>query len=370
MKRKFPCVQKTVVHKLVHNKNNAHFGNGDHKCIKCGKNYTRKSSLQRHLKNSKCQKTLDNLHNLDGAKCANRIILESQQNHLESFSDELESQMTHFAPNDNLNAPENHKMCKKLVKNNENMEISDSKMCKKLVKSPYMCEFCGKSFSRNSNWNRHVKNFCKAKRKYDKSVHEEMDQLKSEILMLQEKYEELDGKNSSYANHSHNANHSNNTNTQTQTNSHNKTINNYNIYHFGKEDMSHISDSHYKAILSTGFMAVPHLINKTHFSKNISHNHNVFISNLRSKFARIYDGKNWVVSDRTEVINKLYEDKRDILESKFGELTDEMTTFANDRFRRFLSKNESDSEIQNVKNDITKMLYNKREIPIDTIRDQ
>ena len=82
----------------------------------------------------------------------------------------------------------------------------------------------------------------------------------------------------------------------------NNQQNNYiNIVPFGKEDLTKLTDNECKIILKKCFNSVPALVEKLHFDKDHTENHNIYISNMRDDFVLVYDGKIWKLKNRTEI---------------------------------------------------------------------
>lgn len=144
------------------------------------------------------------------------------------------------------------------------------------------------------------------------------------------------------------------------------TQNNFKITAHGKEDLSHMTNTDYKKILNKGFKSVPGLVEHVHFNKNNPENHNIYISNMRDNYVLIYDGENWKVEEKDVVLQKLIEDKSDILIEKFDELIENLDEYTIKKFRRFLNEKDDDATILNIKKDLKKILYNNKQIPEKT----
>ena len=100
--------------------------------------------------------------------------------------------------------------------------------------------------------------------------------------------------------------------------------NNIKLLAFGKEDMTHIVDELYKKILNRGFKSVPTLVEHVHFNKNKPENHNIYISNIRTNYVLIYDGIDWKLKEKDDILQQLMDDKTAILTDKFEELLTEL----------------------------------------------
>lgn len=233
------------------------------------------------------------------------------------------------------------------------------------------CNYCGKEFTRKDNLMRHIDGYCKIKRENDRKMEDLMDKL----IKLEENFRKIEGEmvdlkkeNSEYKRQLQIGN----INNGTQNINNGNQINNYiTILPFGKENTTTITDKEYQRIMIRGFNSVPELVKKIHFDKNHPENHNVYISNMRDKYVLVYDGKNWELNDRDDALQQLYEDKTDILETKFEELLEKLDDNTIRMFKRFLKKKDDDcEEIQLIKKELKKILYNNRKIIEETKKTQ
>ena len=65
-------------------------------------------------------------------------------------------------------------------------------------------------------------------------------------------------------------------------------------------------------------MSVPSLIKEVHFNPNVPENHNIYISNIKNKYAMVYDGTRWEIKDQDETIDKLIIDQEYAIEEWIG----------------------------------------------------
>ena len=73
----------------------------------------------------------------------------------------------------------------------------------------------------------------------------------------------------------------------------NQTINNnFTILsHKQQPDLSHLTNSDYLKIMNRGFNSVPKLIEAIHFNPDKPENQNVYIPNIKTKYAMVWNGK-------------------------------------------------------------------------------
>ena len=149
------------------------------------------------------------------------------------------------------------------------------------------------------------------------------------------------------------------------TNISNKVINNnlnVSINSFGNENLSHITNNDYKKFLTGFFPGFIQFIEKVHFDENVPENHNISITNLKSKYIYIYDGDKWISKERNETIDNFIAKKYNLLVHKFDELGENKIIDEKviEKFNKF-SINYQDKEAQkNTKNDVIMMLYNNK----------
>ena len=206
--------------------------------------------------------------------------------------------------------------CDKIVNTNcnDNIEIyrqyniinsKINKLTKKSSKNK--CEFCNSTLANRSNLLKHIDNNCKEK----KILIIERDKLKFAYdLLKQNKNIIITTQNKSQI-----INNTNNTNNI--TNNINITNNNLTlqINPFGKEDLSHITLEDYKKCLEQRFPGLFEYIKLVHLNKDVPQNHNILLTNQRSKFIKVYkDGK-----FKTEYKDEIIED---ILNKNMGRLED------------------------------------------------
>ena len=140
--------------------------------------------------------------------------------------------------------------------------------------------------------------------------------------------------------------------------------NNIKILAYNKTDMTHLKDKDYIKFLSHSNFCVPHMIKKLHFDPRKPENHNIYISNLKNNFVMVYNGNQWNIRDRNEVINDMIEDNTNILEDKIEDWLEKGKQYPHimKKFNRYLEKKENDIVIDKIKQEIKFILYNNREI--------
>ena len=199
----------------------------------------------------------------------------------------------------------------------------------------FICKFCNKFFNYKSNLYRHQKHYCNEKNNY-----EELDIKDKKIKELEEQVDKL--KRSQHVTYNNNI-----------------TL----IAHNKSPDLSHLTDNDYLKIMNRGFSSVPKLIEAIHFNPEKPENQNVYIPNMKNKYAMTWDGRKWNLSNTENVIDDLYDDNSNILIDKLEKLEElDPNCKVVRKFKRFLEKKEDDLIMNKVKDDIKLLLFNSKNV--------
>jgi hypothetical protein len=146
---------------------------------------------------------------------------------------------------------------------------------------------------------------------------------------------------------------------------HNAPVNNFYLTGYGKEDFSKIDRDDLLKGMRMGFNSTLTLIDTVHFNPKYPEFHNVYISSMKNKYAMMYDGNDWTLVMKDDLIDKLYDDKRNYIEENLEEFLESLTKSQVDALHRWMDADESHPYIQKIKNDIKLLLYNKRRLITD-----
>jgi hypothetical protein len=158
-------------------------------------------------------------------------------------------------------------------------------------------------------------------------------------------------------------------NNNTQNNTQNNLIV---INPFGKEDLSHVKLQDYKNYLNSFFPGFIKYVEKVHFDENAPQNHNICLTNLRSKYLSIHDGDKWITKEKNDVIDKLIIKKHNQLADKCEELEEKKEINKNilENFEEFCESFKDKEAQKSIKTDLITMLYDNNGKIINQIKNK
>ena len=240
-------------------------------------------------------------------------------------------------------------------------------------KHKYHCKYCHKGFTTDNSMYRHMKHTCKVKKDLDskkdkilerlikleddnKLIKQENNKLKKEIKKIKKSKLSTTIKKIT-----------NNNNNKINNGTINKgTINNNIVLiGYGKEDLAKIDKKDILKSLKKGFYSTIQLTEAVHFNPKYPEYHNVYISNIKDKYAMMYDGKEWTLTRKAELIERLYENKRDYIEDNMDEFIESLSQSQTRALERWLKTDDNHNKIKEIKDKIKLLLYNKRDIIIN-----
>src|SRR5690606_27490223 len=102
-----------------------------------------------------------------------------------------------------------------------------------------------------------------------------------------------------------------------------------------------------------------------HFNPDHPENHNVYISNIKTKYAMVHDGIKWNARSKTDTVDRIYDDKKAIIEENLDEHKNSLSVSRQNAINRWLGTDENDPKITKVKEDLKLLLYNNRDMVIN-----
>lgn len=131
----------------------------------------------------------------------------------------------------------------------------------------------------------------------------------------------------------------------------------------GKEDMSKIDHNDMLNIMKSGFNAPVMLTELVHFNPKYPQYRNIYKSNMRSKYAYKYNGTSWDLTDEKNLIETIYDSKKNYIEDNMDEFKNLISTSQYKSLNRWLSiDDDNDKKIIGILDEIRLMLYNRREM--------
>ncbi len=243
----------------------------------------------------------------------------------------------------------------------------------KSLENENKCLFCNNTFKTKGNTSRHIEYSCIIK----KNILLKKTNLIDEKKQIDNKKKELNEQKNNIINEKHKLDKDKERDNEIkqlrkdiakllkkQAPIINQTINNTQnnlvvINPFGKEDLSHITIQDYKNYLNGFFPGFIKYVEKVHFDENAPQNHNIYVSNLNSKYLSVHNGDRWETKVKTDVIDNLLIKKHNQLADKCEHLEETKQIEQNiiDNFEEFCGSFKDKEAQKTVKTDIMTMLY-------------
>ena len=324
----------------------------NYQCYRCGYTTTDKSRMNRHIsRTNTCDTKLSNI-NLDDVK---EYILSGI-----SYIEYCENEMSIKSKS------------KVSLKVSLKSAKSKSKVSLKSAKSKYFfdsdednlkyeCKYCENKYVHKQSLFKHLKT-CKEKKK-DETVKESMTEL---ARLLNEKDKQMHEKDLEHKRQIEEL--IKKAGIVNSNNVTNNIQNNIKLLNYKDTDITDLTENDYVKCLEHYNFCVPHLIKRIHFNPKKPENHNVYISNLKNSYIMIYMNNKWKVKNRDETILRMIDDKQILLEKKIQEWVEGGIQYPKlmAKFSRYIEKREDNDVINAIKEDIKLMLYNNRNMVIES----
>ena len=215
------------------------------------------------------------------------------------------------------------------------------------VKEETMCCYCGKKYARKWVLRRHYDTY-EGKRKRDEDRERIYQELLAKMDDMEAEMKEFKKGPKKIVN-----NTQNNNNIQ----------NNIKLVAFGKEDMKKLKHDDVVPLLR-GYYTPVHMTEFMHFNPDRPEYHNVYISNIKDKYAMVFNGTEWELMSKERVVDDLYQEKKDHVEENPETFLESLSGPKQRALRRWLDTPDEDIRVKRVKDEIKLLLYNKRNIPM------
>ena len=238
-------------------------------------------------------------------------------------------------------------------------------------KKNYKCKYCDKAYKYRSGLSKHVKYTCKKNKDEDfqelarllnekdkqivlkdKQMDKQLEQRDRKMEMMQKQIDKLTSKLQIQ-----------NVNQGIIQNG-NNTIN-IQVLNHQDTDYSHLTPKDYITCIKDCNKCVKSLIEKVHFNTNKPENMNIYLSNIKGKYLMIYKDNAWQIQDKKAQVDELYDNNEFVLEAWYDEYKEKHPDIIAS-FQRYLQNRDENEMLNNIKEEILVMLYNKRKmIPIE-----
>jgi hypothetical protein len=231
----------------------------------------------------------------------------------------------------------------------------------------YNCAYCDNKFTSKNSMYRHTREFCKVKKAEDtkrdkiyeclikvETSRKEIKLLKRENGRLQNEVKLIKKTNIVMPNNVNNVNVNNG------------IVNHITLVAYGNEDLTKIDRAELLQILRKGYDSTLRLTEVVHFNPKYPEYHNVYITNMKDKYAMMYDGANWALTMKDELINKIYDDNKNYIEENLEDFIESLRPSQKRALDRWVNTDEKDRKIRAIKERIKLLLYNNKHLPIET----
>lgn len=177
----------------------------------------------------------------------------------------------------------------------------------------FECPYCEKEYNRKDNLKRHLRS-CKNKTNIN---------YKEKYLEMKEQF-------------------------QLEKKEHNKqikmlmskvgdtTINNtIQLNGYGKEDLSHITDSMKTNMIKGPYGMIPKMIEAVHFSNNKPENKNIVIPNKKEDRLKVFTGDKWIYKSKDQLISDLVDGKYFILDTHYENVCNSLSSSNKEIYEKF-----------------------------------
>ena len=239
---------------------------------------------------------------------------------------------------------------------------TNNKLCTDETKtSNIFCKYCYKTFTHKNSMYRHIKYTCK------KSKDEDLKEL---VRLMNLQIEIKDKEIQTLSNQMNKQNKQIEklmNKLQVNTNIIQNNIiqnNNIQLLAYSKTDTTFLTDNDYISCLKKVTLCVKHLIEKIHFNPSKPQNNNIYISNMRDKYIMVYDGYKWILKNKEQEIENLYENKEMMIEEWLDEEQHKHPKLR-DKFIKYLNNKENDENMNLIKEEIKLMMYNNNQFKLN-----
>ena len=107
-------------------------------------------------------------------------------------------------------------------------------------------------------------------------------------------------------------------------------------------------------------MSVPTLIERIHFNEKMPENHNILMSNFRSKVLKVFNGKKWETIDEDKLIDELIDANEKALEDWAEDDIEKMKYIK--KYKEIKERDGEENVNNDLKTEVKKVLYDNRKM--------
>ena len=227
----------------------------------------------------------------------------------------------------------------------------------------YPCKYCNQTFKYKQGMYRHIKYTCKKNKDEDfkelaRLLNEKDKQIKELISDKNNQFQKMQKQIDKLINKLQIQNINNG-------NVNNGTINNntlnIQLLNHKDTDYSHLTPKDYITCIKDRNHCVKTLIEKVHFNADKPENMNIYLSNIKGKYVMIYKDDEWQIQDKKTQVDDLYDYNEFVLEQWYDEYVEKYPNIV-ESFKTYLQNRDSNTLLNNIKEEILVMLYNKRKM--------
>jgi hypothetical protein len=197
------------------------------------------------------------------------------------------------------------------------------------------CNYCDNNFSSYAHKRRHELHRCKEAPVEDTLYKSEKKEWRKEKKILYKQIEALIKKAG------------------------NITNNTLNLNSYGKEDLSHITNSFKNQMIKGPFGMIPKMIEAIHFNKEKPENKNISYPNKKHNSVKIFKEGEWKYYNKGELMDEMIENNYYILDVHYDERGDNLLNdVQKKRYRKFKDKYDNGELDKGIKDDINIILLN------------
>jgi len=136
------------------------------------------------------------------------------------------------------------------------------------------------------------------------------------------------------------------------------TNNTINLNSYGKEDLSHITDSFKTQLIKGPFKMIPKMIEAVHFNENKPENNNITLPNKNGKYMKVFKSGKWIYCNKNDVMDELMENNYYILDSHYDDTGEGLSNIQKKRYKKFKDKYDDGNLDKETKEEINLILLN------------